>query len=168
MKQHFLPVLFIAAVCLFCALSSGSAVLLMIALLLTLICLTAFVSVFTAARTARVTQELSQEKVNRGEDVSLTLMVSHKGLLPIAPITLTLCDLLGGEEEPVRLRSASGRKQQLRFPFNARHVGALEVGVTKYKVEDVFGLFSLTKTPQTPCAQLLVLPMPFEMPSAAE
>jgi len=162
MKQHFLPILFVAAVCLFCALSTGSAVLLMIALLLTLICLTAFVSVFTAARTARVTQELSQEKVNRGEDVSLTLTVSHKGLLPIAPITLTLCDLLGGEEEPVRLRSASGRKQQLRFPFNARHVGALEVGVTKYKVEDVFGLFSLTKTPQTPCAQLLVLPLPFE------
>lgn len=162
MKQHFVPVLFTAGVCLFCALSTGSAVLLMAAILLALICLTSFVSVWTAARSARVTQELSQAKVNRGDDASVTLTVSHKGLLPIAPITLTLCDLLGGEEEPVRLKSASGRRQQLRFPFNARHVGVVEVGVKKYKVEDVFGLFSVTRTPDTPCAELLVLPLPFE------
>ena len=162
MKQHFVPVLFTAGVCLFCALSTGSAVLLMAAILLALLCLTSFVSVWTAARSARVTQELSQAKVNRGDDASVTLTVSHKGLLPIAPITLTLCDLLGGEEEPVRLKSASGRRQQLRFPFNARHVGVVEVGVKKYKVEDVFGLFSVTRTPDTPCAELLVLPLPFE------
>ncbi|MBQ8537543.1 MAG: DUF58 domain-containing protein, partial [Clostridia bacterium] len=162
MKQHLLPVIFVAAVCLIAALSTGSAVFLMIAVLLLLVSLAAFFSVWMAARTAQVTQQLSQEKVNRGDNVALTLTVSHKGFLPIAPITLTLCDLLGGEEAPVRLKSASGRKQQLRFPFNARHVGVMEVGVVKYKVEDVFGLFSLTKAPQTPCAQLLVLPLPFD------
>lgn len=162
MKQHLIPVIFVAAVCLICALSTGSAVFLMIALLLLLICLSAFLSVWMAARTAQVTQQLSQEKVNRGDNAILTLSVSHRGFLPIAPITLTLCDLLGGEDAPVRLRSARGRRQELHFPFNARHVGVMEIGVKSYVVEDLFGLFSIRKKPQTPCAQMLVLPLPFD------
>ena len=163
MTKRLPPVLLIAVVCLIVALSTGSSIFLMIALLLGLMVACAFVSVMGVARTAQITQELSQQKVSRGEDVALDVTVGHRGMIPIAPITLTLCEFLGGRQAPVRLESSSGRTQQLRFPFNARHVGVLHVGVDAYRIEDVFGFFSLTRQPAMPSPELLVLPLPFDI-----
>lgn len=163
MKHRLLPVLLISGVCLAAALSTGSPLYLMISLLMGLITLTALLSVGWAVRSAQVAYELSQRKVNRGDSVTLTLSVSHRSLIPIAPITLTLCDLLGGAEAPVRLRSAARRRQQLRFPFTARHVGVLQVGVESFTVSDVFGLFTVTRRPENALADLTVLPLPFEV-----
>ena len=163
MTRRLPPVLMIAGVCLIVALSTGSSIYLMIAVLLGLSVLSAFLSVMGVARTVQITQELTQQKVNRGDDVALEVTISHRGLIPIAPVTLTLCELLGGKQAPVRLQSAGGRKQQLRFPFHARHVGVLNIGVESYRIEDVFGFFCLNRQPTMPSPELLVLPLPFDI-----
>ncbi|MBR7173578.1 MAG: hypothetical protein IKD50_04025 [Clostridia bacterium] len=68
------------------ALSTGSPLLLFLAVLLLLTLLGSAASVLWASRTLVLSGSLDTSSVRRGEDVLLTLQVRHRGLLPIAPV----------------------------------------------------------------------------------
>ena len=70
------------------ALSTGSSLLLMAAMLLLVTMLVALISVIWAARTLTLTAEADQRSVHRGEKVRLNLTARHRGWLPIAPLKL--------------------------------------------------------------------------------
>lgn len=161
MKIHLLPILTVVVACLVAALSTGSTIFLLIALLLLLLTITSFVSVWQAGRTVQVTHDVSQKAVQRGDHVIITISISHKGIIPIAPITLFLSSTPDMPPTKVRLREGKGRTQRLSFPFDAIHVGVCNPGVQSFIVEDMFGLFSWTRTPKIAPAELLVLPLNF-------
>lgn len=145
------------------AFSTGSPVFLVGAVLIALLIITSFVGVWQASRSLTVQSDLSGRAVQRGESVMLTVNVHHKGLIPIAPILLELYATPDTPETQVRLKDAPGKNQRLTMPFHAAHVGVSHPGVKSCTVEDLFGLFSVTKKPKTGRGELLVLPMPFEV-----
>ena len=151
----------VTAALLVAAFSTGSAVFLLAAAVLLVLMLTGFVSVWQAARTLTIASDLSGRTVQRGEDVTLSVTVHHKGFLPIAPIRLELAATPDMPETSVRLKDAPGKHQRLTLPFHAAHVGVCAPGVKAYTVEDLFGMFSVTKTPEAQQGELLVLPTTF-------
>lgn len=158
----FMPVTVMLAL-LLAAFSTGSPVFLTGAVLIAALIITSFVGVWQASRSLTVQSDLSGRAVQRGESVMLTVNVHHKGLIPIAPILLELYATPDTPETQVRLKDAPGKNQRLTMPFHAAHVGVSHPGVKSCTIEDLFGLFSVTKKPRTGRGELLVLPMPFEV-----
>ena len=150
-----------AGVLLTTALSTGSAVLLGAAVLLLLLLLTGRLAVWQASRTLQISCELTETAVQRGADAEMAVTVEHQGILPIAPVTLMLRSTPEVPPVEVRLKDMPGRQQRLRLPIHAAHVGVCKPGVDSCTIADVFGLFSVTKTPQHVQQELTVLPLLF-------
>ena len=163
MKTRIIPVLIIALSCGITALSTGSEMYLMAAILLTLLLGVSVLSVMMVAGTMRVTHDMSAGPVQRGDHVTLTVSVSHRSILPTAPITLHLSGISNAEQRKIRLKDVSGKVMRIHFPFDAVHIGVINPGIEKYIVEDMFGLITLTRREVVGLAPLLVLPQTFDV-----
>jgi uncharacterized protein (DUF58 family) len=148
---------------LFSALSLGNRMYLLIAALIFLAWAFAFASVRMAEKTVKVETDLSGNKVNRGEVVSMEIGVSHKGLLPIAPVALHMRATSNTPAGTIHLTQLGKRRQRVTHKFAADHVGAMFPGVENYTVADVFGFFKRKHVPDTTGHELLVLPVPFDV-----
>lgn len=161
MKMHLtLPAVVIFAL-LLAAFSTGSPLFFMAALLLILLIVFGFISVWQASRTLTIQSDLSGKTVQRGDNVILNVVVHHHSLLPIAPILLELSATPDMPETKVRLKDAPGKHQRLTLPFHASHVGVCAPGVKAYTIEDLFGFFSIRRCPEASQGDLLVLPVVF-------
>ncbi len=143
------------------ALSTGSPVLLLPAVLLLLGILFCLASVLWAAGTLRIGGSLDRETVRRGDDVLLSLRVRHRGLLPIAPVQLEISPGPGLPSRLIHLRNMPGKLQSLQLPFRADHVGVCSPGVRSWAVEDLMGFFSVRRPVDGELFRLLVLPGTF-------
>ena len=148
---------------LLCALSMGNRVYFVLATIIFLSWIFAFISVRMAEKTVQVSNALSGQKVNRGEVVSMEIAVSHKGLLPIAPIALHMRATSNTPAGTIHLTQLGKRRQRVVHKFAADHVGAMFPGMESYTVSDVFGFFKHDRQPDTSGQELLVLPVPFEV-----
>lgn len=144
------------------SLSTGSPVLWMISLLLCFSLIAGICSVLWVSGTLRLQAELTEEKVHRGQEVSVRIRISHRGLIPVAPLRLELNAVDGNTAETVYLRDAPGKNQFLVFPFSAAHVGIFRVGVSSCLTEDLLGFFQIRKNIAGATEELLVLPGTFD------
>ena len=140
------------------ALSTGSPLLLMAAMLLLAAMAFSLVSVIWASRTLTVSGEADQHTVHRGDPVRLNLTARHRGLLPIAPLKLEISAGVGMPVREIRLRDVPGKLQSLVLPFRAEHVGVSTPGVRAWEVEDLMGFFRYRKEVEESLFELLVLP----------
>lgn len=163
MKMHLTWPTVVVLALLLAAFSTGSPIFLTAAVLIVLLVAFSFLGVWQAARTLEVHSDLSGRSVQRGESVMLTVTVKHRGIIPIAPMLLELYATQDTPETAVRLKDAPGRTQKLTLPFHAAHVGVSSPGVKSCTVEDLFGLFAITKQPKAAQSELLVLPLPFQV-----
>ena len=163
MKMHLTWPTVVVLALLLAAFSTGSSIFLTAAVLIVLLVAFSFLGVWQAARTLEVHSDLSGRSVQRGESVMLTVTVKHRGIIPIAPMLLELYATQDTPETAVRLKDAPGRTQKLTLPFHAAHVGVSSPGVKSCTVEDLFGLFAITKQPKAAQSELLVLPLPFQV-----
>lgn len=163
MKIHLTWPTVVVLALLLAAFSTGSPIFLTAAVLIVLLVAFSFLGVWQAARTLEVHSDLSGRSVQRGESVMLTVTVKHRGIIPIAPMLLELYATPDTPETAVRLKDAPGRTQKLTLPFHAAHVGVSSPGVKSCTVEDLFGLFAVTKQPKAAQSELLVLPLPFQV-----
>ena len=161
MKCHLLLPVALLLMMLLVAFSTGILLFHMLSVLLFLLMIGGFFSVLRAARTMTVSAEVSDRTVKRGEDVMLVLSVQHRGLLPIAPVILRLAFPSGADRE-IRLRDLPGRRQTLRMPIHAAHVGAFSVGIRSCTVEDLLGFFEQTINLERSLYQLVILPRTFD------
>ena len=148
---------------LLCALSMGNRTYLLIATIIFVAWVFSFLSVRLAEKTIRVTSGLSGQKVNRGDVVSMEIAVSHKGLLPIAPVALHMRATSNTPAGTIHLTQLGKRRQRVVHKFAADHVGAMFPGMESYTVSDVFGFFKREHRPDTAGQELLVLPVPFDV-----
>ncbi len=162
MKIKILFPLSLSAVLLLAALSTGSPLLLLPAVLILLTIPAGFLSVFLVYRTLSLSLTLDADKVQRGERVNLLISVRHRGLIPVAPLTLELMDVPEDMVREVHLRDIPGKQQTLTLPFPASHVGVYTPGVRSCAVEDLLGYFRLVKRTEGELRELLVLPAFFE------
>ena len=121
------------------ALSMGNRMYLLLAMILALAWGLAYISVRSAEKSVKVTNSLSGTKVNRGDVVSMDVGVSHKGLLPIAPVALHMRGTRNTPAATIHLTQLGRRTQRVVHKFAADHVGAMLPGVESYTVADVFG-----------------------------
>lgn len=148
---------------LLCALSMGNRMYLLISLLLAISWGLAYLSVRLAEKSVRVSHGLSGTKVNRGDVVSMEVAVSHKSILPIAPVALKMRQTSNTPGATIHLTQLGRRKQRVVHQFAADHVGAMLPGVDSFTVADVFGFFKKERAPDMHGQELLVLPVPFEV-----
>lgn len=148
---------------LLCALSMGNRMYLLIALILLLTWVFSYASVRSAEQSIKVNHSLSDTKVNRGEVVNMEIGVSHKGLLPIAPVALKMRATSNTPAATLYLTQLGRRAQRVVHQFSADHVGAMLPGVDSYTVSDVFGFFKREHAPDMRGSELLVLPVPFDV-----
>lgn len=148
---------------LLCALSMGNRVYLLLSIVIALAWAFAYASVRMAEKSVKVENALSGGKVNRGDVVSMDIAVSHKSLLPIAPVALNMRATSNTPAGTIHLTQLGKRRQRVVHKFAADHVGAMFPGVESYIVADVFGFFKREKTPDLDGQELLVLPVPFDV-----
>ena len=148
---------------LLCAVSMGNRMYLLLSLLIAIAWGLAYVSVRTAEKSVQVSHGLNNTKVNRGDSVAMEVSVSHKSILPIAPVSLRMRATSNTPAGTIHLTELGHRKQKVAYRFNAEHVGAMFPGVESFTVSDVFGLFKKEHKPEHAGNELLVLPVPFDV-----
>ncbi len=148
---------------LLCALSMGNRLYLLLALLIAIAWALAFLSVRLAEKSVRVTHGLNNTRVNRGDNVSMEVSVSHKSILPIAPVSLRMRATSNTPAATIHLTQLGRRRQKVAYRFAAEHVGAMFPGVESFTVSDVFGFFKKEHKPESAGNELLVLPVPFDV-----
>ena len=162
MRLHLTIPAAVFATLLTAALATGSPMLFLLAMLTLLTTALCLAGVLWTAATIRITAETDQETVHRGDDVSLRLSVRHSGWIPIAPVTLELSTLTGGQTREIRLKHQPGRMQTLQMPLHAAHVGIFSSGIRSCTVEDLLGIFQKKIVPRDTEYSLTVLPLTFE------
>ena len=155
--------LIIAAALTVAALSTGSSVFLMGALLVWLMMAAGFLGVWWAAKTLTITSLLTDTTVQRGEDVALQIGVKYAGFLPIAPLMAEIAARPDRPAQTLRLNGLPGKEQKLTLNFHAAHVGVTSPGVKKIVISDLLGMFTVEKLPQVQGGELIVLPLPFDV-----
>ena len=150
---------------LLCALSMGNRMYLLISAIIALAWIFSLASVRMAEKSVKVENALSGAKVNRGEVVSMEISVSHRSLLPIAPVALHMRATSNTPAGTIHLTQLGRRRQRVVHKFAADHVGAMFPGVESYEVSDVFGFFKREHKPDMTGQELLVLPVPDEPPA---
>ncbi len=163
MKQTWMVLSVSFAFFLLAAVSMGNRMYLLLALVIALAWGLAYLSVRLAEKSVRVDHGLSESKVNRGDGVSMEVSVSHKGVLPIAPVRLKMRATSNTPAAVIHLTELGRRKQRVAYRFTAEHVGAMYPGVDSFIVSDVFGFFKKEHKPDAEGQELLVLPVPFEV-----
>ncbi len=145
------------------ALSMGNRMYLLLSLIIAIAWALAYVSVRTAEKSVKVEHGLSAMKVNRGDSVNMEVSVSHKSVLPIAPVSLRMRATSNTPAGTIHLTELGRRTQKVAYRFMAEHVGSMFPGVESFTVSDVFGLFKKEHKPESAGNELLVLPVPFDV-----
>ena len=148
---------------LLCALSMGNRMYLVLSLMIAIAWALAYASVRMAEKSVQVNHSLDNTRINRGDTVTMDVFVSHKGVLPIAPIRLKMRATSNTPAGTIYLTELGRRMQKVGYRFTAEHVGAMFPGVESFTVSDVFGLFKMEHTPDGTGHELLVLPVPFDV-----
>ena len=125
----------------------GNRMYLLISAIIALAWVFSLASVRMAEKSVKVENALSGAKVNRGEVVSMEISVSHRSLLPIAPVALHMRATSNTPAGTIHLTQLGRRRQRVVHKFAADHVGAMLPGVESYEVSDVFGLFKREHKP---------------------
>jgi len=163
MKLHFTLPLFVFLMLLAVAVCTGSQLFLLLSLLILLVAFGAVLSVLLASATMEVDGTLSETTVHRGDALSLTIRIRHRGILPIAPILLELSDPAGSSGREIRLKNQPHRLQSLRLPLHTAHVGVFSVGLHAVVVEDLLRLVQKRIPLERTSYELVVLPQTFEV-----
>ena len=163
MKSHLMMPAGLFAMLLTAAMATGSRLMFVLALMVALTVIILLISVMWAAGTVRITAEMEDQTVYRGDHTTLVLGVSHGGWIPVAPVILELPSMSGGENRRIRLKDRPGHIQSLRMPIDATHVGIYTSGIQTCIIEDLLGLFQRVIHPDETVYSLTVLPRTFDV-----
>ena len=145
------------------ALCTGSQLFLLLSLLVILVFMLELCGVLWASCTLEAGGDLTGQTVRRGEDLVLNLSLRHRGLIPVAPLLLELTDPAGKSSREIRLKNSPRRRQALRLPVHAAHVGVFSVGLQACTVEGLLGLVSRRVPLNSTAFDLVVLPRTFSV-----
>lgn len=143
------------------ALSTGTTVYYLLAIMPAMMAVLSLVSVLLTLLTLQVTAAAQKKRVSRGDSVSISLTVGRKSLLPIGSVELEVS--APGENHEVGqmlVRVPPLKSRQYRYNIRCAHRGVYEVGVSRVRVTDVFGLFTFSKRIRGSLARVMVVPRP--------
>ena len=153
----------VAAALLVAALSTGKALFLGASAMVWTLIVSGFLGVRRVADTLTIAADLTEQTVQRGEDVSLRVRLQYRGIIPIAPLTVEIAPGPDRPAQSLRLEGKSGKPNTLNIAFHAAHVGVTSPGVERVVISDLLGMFTVVKTPKNQGGELIVLPLPFDV-----
>ncbi|MDD2649281.1 MAG: DUF58 domain-containing protein [Eubacteriales bacterium] len=144
-----------------CALSTGSPLYLLAAVLLTLMAAYSALSVLLAAYSSRAEFSVDESVLTRGELIHFSLKSSGRTLLPISAPSATV--MISPSELPYILTLPSfGAKQTSYYQvYPTRHVGILTPQISSLTYEDIFALFRVKRETKYQPREVSVLPLPY-------
>ena len=125
---------------------------------LALTVLFSLVSTLWTLLTVRVSMKSGRARVLRGERMMTQITVRHASLLPAGSIRIAL-DVPGGSgTQEMTVSAPPLTARSFRSGIACPHRGGYDVGVSRVTVEDMFGLFRLSRKPGSRLMRLEVLP----------
>lgn len=108
--------------------------------------------------TVRVSMNSGRTRVFRGERMMTQITVRHASLLPAGSVRIVL-DVPGGSgTQEMTVSAPPLRARSFRSVIACPHRGCYDVGVSRVTVEDMFGLFCISRNPGSRLMRLEVLP----------
>lgn len=144
------------------ALSTGNPIFLMLTVLILLTLLVGLISVLCVSASLSISSDSPEESVYHGDDLTLSLRIRHRGIIPVAPITLLISSGSFSPGHEIRLRDVPGKLQRLSYSFHASHIGTFSVGVNRIMIEDLLGYFQISKSIDSVLFSVQVLPVSFD------
>lgn len=151
--------LLVAATLLVIALSTGTAVYYLMAAMLGMMALTGFLSALLTLLTLRIELGAQKKSAVRGESVAVRLMLRRRTLLPVGMIELEVSAPDEGKDIGRMIVGVAPIKgREYRYTIRCAHRGVYEVGVSRVRVTDIFGLFSFARRVKEKTARVEVTP----------
>lgn len=159
MSARTVAFLFIALTLLAIALSTGGAVYYLLFWMLMMMLLIALETALATLFTISVTTAAQRNQAVRGETVAIRLFVRRRTVLPVGPVELEVSSPMDDRAVgriTVSLPPVKGK--EYRYAIACPHRGRYQLGVTRVRVADVFGLFSFSRKVGQGNASVTVLP----------
>jgi uncharacterized protein (DUF58 family) len=141
------------------ALSTGSPLYYLLALMMGLMLFFALVSTVWTLYTASAKAECPRRVVTRGQEIQLAVSVKHMCPLPVRAVELQLA--VPGDQDAsgtVEIAPRPFRFVEFEAAFRCPHRGFYQVGVTRLVVTDLFGLITLSRKAGGQMARVEVRP----------
>ena len=122
-------------------------------------------SVLWVLFTARIEMRGVKPRVERGEALMTIFTVRHASLLPVSSlrIRLNVPSAFSASQE-ISVSTPPFKTRTFRYMVRCPHRGSYEVGVTKLRAKDMFGLFSISRKSGQRLLRVDVYPKSYDVP----
>lgn len=159
MTRRLAALMAACATCALCALSLGGRLYFFLAVLFALTILFAFISCLWARHSLQCRLYIPSHKVQRGEEITIQALMSHKCPLPLSSIVCTWHSRQG--ENSCAFPTAPFTDYEMDLSLQSSHVGSYTVSLDSLSVSDIFSLFCMKKKLKGQEGAYLVLPNPY-------
>ena len=147
------------AVLMAAALATGAPVYLLLATVLLLLVLISLVSVLWALWSLHLEIKGLRPRLNRGDNLTTILNVRHASLLPVAAVRIQMnVPSAYSTSQEISLSIPPFKKRTYRHVIRCMHRGVYEVGVSRFRARDLFGLFTVSRKSGLKLLQVDVYP----------
>ena len=158
--------LLLTATLLAIALSTGTAVYYLMAAMMGMMALVGFASALTTLLTLKIGIAAQKRRVVRGETVAVRLTLRRRTMLPTGLIELEVSAPDDGRDMGRMVVDTVPLKgREYRYAVRCAHRGLCEVGISRLRVTDVFGLFSFSRRVKDTLARVEVTPRVSTVPA---
>ena len=133
--------LFIALTLLAIALSTGGAIYYLLFWMLIMMLAIALETTLATLFTIRVTTSAQRSKAVRGETVAIRMNIRRRTVLPVGPVELEVSSPMEDRAfGRISVNLPPLRDKEYRYALNCPHRGHYQLGISRVRVTDIFGL----------------------------
>ena len=146
-------------------LSTGGRIYYLLFYTMLLLLLLSLASVLWVLFTAQIEMRGVKPRVERGEALMTIFTVRHSSLLPVSSlrIRLNVPSAFSASQE-ISVSTPPFKTRTFRYMVRCPHRGSYEVGVTRLRAKDLFGLFSISKKSGLRLLRVDVYPKSYDVP----
>ena len=146
MTSRLALALIAAAALLATGLATGGQIYYLLFFTLLLLMLVSLASVLWALLTVKIEMKGVRPRVERGEALMTIFTVRHTSLLPVSSVRIQLnVPSAFSAQQEISVSTPPFKTKTFRYMVRCPHRGSYEVGISRLRARDMFGLFSLSK-----------------------
>ena len=165
MTSRLTGVLIAMAALLATGLSTGGRIYYLLFYTLLLLTLISLISVLWMLFSVRIEMRGVKPRVERGEAMMTIFTVRHTSPLPVAALRIRLnvpSAFSAGQE--ISVSTPAFKTRTFRYMVRCPHRGSYEVGITRLRARDAFGLFSISRKSGLKLLRVDVYPKGYDVP----
>ena len=168
MSTRTVVFLLVALTLLAIALSTGGAVYYLLFWMLMMMFAIAFETALATLLTIRVETAAQRTRAVRGETVAIRMNIRRMTVLPVGPVELEVSSPMDDRSVgKITINLPPLKDKEYRYSMNCPHRGRYQLGVSRVRVSDVFGLFSFSRKVGSGNTTVAVAPRTDSVPAMA-